>query len=163
MNDTNTITDHPKTWLKAVKDAIPHSNESLDAEMSGVELAFRRIEEFIEDKQPSIDAAMISAQNDMFRIGLTNTKLGKIVATAEVANGPAEFLEKCIKSVREFDEFTYHNDPLGHHDMGFFCVDDQQMCWRIDLFDTDFKGGSENPTDIKITRRVLTIAHRHDM
>lgn len=53
--------------------------------------------------------------------------------------------------------FTEDNDPFGDHTFGTVTVSTQKLFWKIDLYDLDFKYGSERPFDPAVTRRALTI------
>lgn len=67
---------------------------------------------------------------------------------------PAETL---IKRVAQFDEFTEHNDPHGEHDFGAFEFHRHQLFWKVDAYDQDYANGSDDPTELSKTNRVLTI------
>ncbi len=60
-------------------------------------------------------------------------------------------------AVAEFDDFTEDNDPYGEHDFGLFDYDGHKIYWKIDYYDNDLQFGSEDPADIDVTTRVLTI------
>ena len=75
--------------------------------------------------------------------------------------------------IETFDAFTDDNDPYGERDFG--CVyqladrswtterppsrDDsqEQVFWKLDYYDRDLAGASEDAADPMLTRRVLTI------
>ena len=60
--------------------------------------------------------------------------------------------------VRDFDNFTEENDPYGEHDFGAFEVEGVgRIFFKVDYYDTDYSGGSDDPTDLEKTRRVLTV------
>ena len=66
-----------------------------------------------------------------------------------------------IKKLQNFNTFTEDNDPHGEHDFGSFEVDGNRIFWKIDYYDRASFGtddvGSEDPTDIEQTLRVLTV------
>ena len=62
------------------------------------------------------------------------------------------------KIVAEFDAFTEDNDPHGEHDYGSFTWRGTDCFWKIDYYNTDLSGGSNDAADPSITARVLTIA-----
>ena len=66
-----------------------------------------------------------------------------------------------MQRVQTFSEFTEDNDPYGDHTFGAFDVDGEggteKLFWKIDLYDTEYIMGSNDPTDVSVTRRVLTI------
>jgi hypothetical protein len=59
--------------------------------------------------------------------------------------------------VREFSDFSADNDPYGEHDFGSFEVGDDKFFWKIDYYDAHMEHGSEDPSDMFKTTRVLTI------
>ena len=64
----------------------------------------------------------------------------------------------CIAAlVRDFDNFTEENDPNGEHDFGSNTYEAHKIFWKIDYYDTKYEMGSEDPSDLLQTRRVLTI------
>jgi hypothetical protein len=50
-----------------------------------------------------------------------------------------------------------HNDPHGEHDFGAIDEDGVRFFWKIDTYDRDMSAHSPDPTDPKVTTRVLTI------
>lgn len=106
----------------------------------------------------------IQELNDRFRRG-DATIPGTVAAT----NGVQALLAEAGKSfealasvVRYFDDFSEDNDPHGEHDFGKFYFLDANFFWKIDQYNTTFDGGSEDPTDLSKTRRVLTIMLTHE-
>jgi len=65
--------------------------------------------------------------------------------------------EMLIQRVAQFDDFTEQNDPHGEHDFGAFEFHGHQLFWKVDAYDEDYNIGSDDPTDLSKTRRVLTI------
>lgn len=65
--------------------------------------------------------------------------------------------DKIVGIVSDFNEFTDDNDPHGEHDFGSFTYLDETCFWKIDCYDADYSMGSDDPTDLSKTRRVLTI------
>ena len=111
------------------------------------------------------EAVLIAEQNDRFRRtwAADFTVPGRIVMTRGVADlspaGKAIIMER----VQRFDAFTEDNDPYGDHGFGAFEFEvggnGYHIFWKIDLYDTDYSMGSDDPSDPKATRRVLTIMH----
>lgn len=62
-----------------------------------------------------------------------------------------------IEKVETFDDFNADNDPHGEHDFGSFGQGGERIFWKIDYYDLDLTGGSEDPSDPTKTVRVLTI------
>lgn len=69
----------------------------------------------------------------------------------------AAFMHDCFQAVKAYDDFTPDNDPHDTHEMGFMEVAGKKVWWKIDLYDLNYEYGSENPTALAETRRVLTV------
>lgn len=101
----------------------------------------------------------IAQHNDAFRQGDPNVP-GQRVITA----GINELLKQLdipvvqlAQQVAEFSDFTEDNDPHGEHDFGTFEFHRHKCFWKIDYYDRDYSMGSDDPSDLSKTRRVLTI------
>ena len=68
-----------------------------------------------------------------------------------------DFVARALAAVRDFSDFTPHNDPYGEHDFGAFELDGVKLNWKIDCYDRALEYGSPDPGDAEKTRRVLTI------
>jgi hypothetical protein len=68
-----------------------------------------------------------------------------------------EDMADILRRVYEYDDFTDDNDPNGERDFGLFEYEGEKIFWKIDYYDRDLKGGSEDPSDPEQTTRVLTI------
>jgi Protein of unknown function (DUF3768) len=90
--------------------------------------------------------------NDAFRRSLVG---GRVAATARVAIR-SDFSE-ILDRVRSFGEFTEDNDPYGERDFGAFKHPGERFFCKIDYYDRDLTAGSRDPSDEKVTCRVLTI------
>ena len=114
---------------------------------------------------PTPDAVKIAEQNDRFRTtwGADFTVPGQIVMTRGVADLSPAAKAIIMARVQGFDTFTEDNDPYGDHSFGAFDIekagDSHRIFWKIDLYDTDYTMGSDDPTNLDVTRRVLTILH----
>ena len=103
----------------------------------------------------------ICALNDAFRSELS--PVGPAIAdnTLVITHGVAAeghaFVDRAVKAVREFAEFSESNDPYGEHDFGSFELDGIALNWKIDYFDKSLEWGSPDAADPAVTRRVLTI------
>ena len=110
-------------------------------------------------------AAEIAAQNDRFRNtwGADVTVPGQIVMTRGVADLSPAAKAIILQRVQTFDAFNNDNDPYGDHTFGAFEFEIAEhayhIFWKIDLYDTDYAMGSEDPANVAVTRRVLTILH----
>ena len=107
------------------------------------------------DKVAQVDRSKVIAElNDTFRTTFVG---GSVLMTAGVeALGP-EFVAEALTAVRTYCAFTKDNDPYGEHDFGSFDLDGEKLFWKIDCYDPSMEYGSEDPSDSKITRRVLTV------
>jgi hypothetical protein len=101
----------------------------------------------------------IAQQNDQFRQGDLSIP-GQRFVTA----GISELLkrleippEEMAQAVAEFSEFTEDNDPHAEHDFGAFEFHHHKLFWKIDYYNRDYSIGSDDPSDLTKTRRVLTI------
>ncbi|MEJ8563255.1 DUF3768 domain-containing protein [Yoonia sp. GPGPB17] len=106
----------------------------------------------------------IAQLNDAFRKG-DPTVPGQRFVTAGVVHLLQQLdlpTETLIQRVAQFDDFTEHNDPHGEHDFGAFEFHGHQLFWKLDCYYQDYALGSDDPTDLGKTRRVLTIMLAHE-
>jgi hypothetical protein len=103
-------------------------------------------------------AITIAEQNDRFR-RKGNDPLGQYVSTQQVAAMPLLDYIALNQMVKTFDNFTEGNDPYGEHDFGSIEFKGEKYFWKIDYYDESYEYGSEDPSNLAITRRVLTIMH----
>jgi len=103
----------------------------------------------------------IATQNDQFRqwMGQPNSSVpGQALMTAGVAALSQAQQAAILAKVRSFDTFTEDNDPYGEHDFGAIDIEGVgRIFWKIDYYDVNYQFGSEEPSDLAQTRRVLTI------
>ncbi|MEM6890663.1 MAG: DUF3768 domain-containing protein [Pseudomonadota bacterium] len=107
----------------------------------------------------SSKAAQIAKLNDAFRKGDPSLP-GQRFATAGVLHLLRQLnipMETLIQRVAQFDDFSDTNDPHGEHDFGALEFHGHQLFWKVDAYDIDYALGSDDPTDLSKTRRVLTI------
>jgi len=103
----------------------------------------------------SHQSAKVAELNDLLR---TTFLTGKVVFAQGVRALPETVRDDVLSQVREFAAFTEDNDPYGEHDFGAIEHDDAgRVFWKIDYYDRDYLCHSPDPTDPKVTRRVLTI------
>ena len=106
----------------------------------------------------------IAQLNDAFRRGDPSVP-GQRFVTAGVVHLfkqleiPAETL---IQRVAQFDDFDDANAPNDQRDFGAFEFHGHHLFWKMDAYDTDYALGSDDPTDLRKTRRVLTIMLAHE-
>ena len=74
----------------------------------------------------------IRAQNDKFRQHLVG---GFAVITPGVAALGKESVERIVRTIAVFDNFSHANDPHGEHDFGSFETDGNTIMFKIDYFD----------------------------
>jgi len=96
----------------------------------------------------------IRALNDAFRQTLVG---GRVMLTSGVADLPDEVRAAAIQMVVSFNQFTGANDPHSEHDFGSFELPGRKFFWKIDYYDKRCAFGSEDPSDPKVTTRVLTL------
>lgn len=114
-----------------------------------------------------LQASAIAAQNDLFRKALIDPMAalemqgkgiqGQVLVTPGVSGEGVEFQAAALAAVATDTRFTEDNDPYGDHTFGTVTVSDQKLFWKIDLYDLNFKYGSERPFDPTVTQRALTI------
>jgi len=96
----------------------------------------------------------VSDLNDALRKTLAG---GRVVLTHGVNELPLAQINALMARIRAFDAFTEDDDPYGEHDFGAVDVGDVRVFWKIDCYDLDMNFASPDPTDPKVTTRVLTI------
>lgn len=103
--------------------------------------------------------ALIALQNDQFRRALGQGEIpGEAVMTAGIAALEQEQITAITIAVVNFDNFTEENDPFGEHEFGSIEITDVgTVFWKIDYYAPDRMRGSEEPSDLTQTHRVLTI------
>ena len=99
-------------------------------------------------------SAKIAALNDWARY---NLKGCRVYLTAGIAAFPDEEQDLIVAKVRNFSQFTEDNDPYGEHDFGAFDHAGDRIYWKIDYYDAQVENGSPDPTNPKVTTRVLTV------
>lgn len=99
-------------------------------------------------------AAKIAALNDKLR---QKAEGGQIIFTAGVSARGIPFSARVLAAVRGASVFPKEDDPYGEHDFGVVHVDGEKLYWKVDYYDSTLTTHSDDPTDPKVTRRVLTI------
>ena len=103
------------------------------------------------------DSETIAALNDELRRATGPSRLGRVVLTRGVAALDEQIVTQILKSVRDFDNFDEGDNPYGERDFGAFESAAGKVFWKIDYFDNDLKFGSEDPANVEVAARVLTI------
>ncbi len=109
------------------------------------------------------ETAIIAAQNDQFRRAILNQPAepqpvqGRLLVTPGVMAEGEDFMLQALQLTADYEAFHTDSDPYGLHEMGVITVFKTKVWWKIDLYDTDYRYGSDAPADPEQTRRVLTI------
>ena len=82
---------------------------------------------------------------------------GRVVMTEGVDALSPEIKAEVLNQVRHFETFDHDNDPHGEHDLGNLKIAGERFFFKIDYYDLEMEGGSEDPSDPAKTTRVLTI------
>ncbi len=99
-------------------------------------------------------ALRIRALNDRLR----REALGSmIMVTAGIAALDDEIKRAILIAVRDFDAFTPDNDPYCEHDFGSVDVAGITVFWKIEAYERSLTLASPDPSDPRVTRRVMTI------
>jgi hypothetical protein len=96
----------------------------------------------------------IRALNDELRQYLLG---GLTVITPGVAALGQQAVERIVKTIAVYDDFCHANDPHEEHDLGSFEADGQTIFFKIDYFDKNLTYHSPDPSDARVTERVITI------
>jgi hypothetical protein len=82
---------------------------------------------------------------------------GRVVITEGVDALSPEIKAEVLNQVRHYDRFDHENDPHGEHDFGNFEIEGERFFFKVDYYNLDVDGGSEDPADPAKTTRVLTV------
>ena len=82
---------------------------------------------------------------------------GTVMITPEVEALAPDARALLLQQVRQFDDFEAGSDPYGEHDFGAIELGGNRYFWKIDYYNRELDGGSEDPADPAKTTRVLTI------
>lgn len=99
-------------------------------------------------------AKKIALLNDSFRTTFVG---GTICVTAGLSERGEAFVKAALLATRSFTRFDTGNDPYHEHDFGSFSVEGEQLFFKIDYYDPSMLHGSDDPSNITATRRVLTV------
>lgn len=101
----------------------------------------------------------IQKLNDIHRKLLLPTVVLAADATAFMAN---KDLSPLLRKVQDFDDFNEDNDPYGEHDYGSFQFMGEAWFFKFDYYDKEMEFHSPDPSNPKVTCRVLTIGMQSD-
>lgn len=102
---------------------------------------------------------MIRDQNDRLRRGDVSIP-GKMIFTTGLQrlltdNNKAP--QEVILLVATYDDFSRDNDPHLEHDFGAFEFCGEKVFWKIDYYDEAILYGSNDPSNLTKTMRMLTV------
>jgi hypothetical protein len=102
----------------------------------------------------STEVDRIRELNDDLRKNLTG---GLAVITPGVAALGAAAVERIVKTIATFDDFSHANDPHEEHDFGSFDAEGETLFFKIDYYDKSLKMHSLEPSNPNVTERVITV------
>lgn len=125
-----------------------------------------------------IRAAKIAKLNDNVRLNMLRMHprftvlfmgaLANELQNADVLTG-LEVQTAVAAKIGAAGPFTVENDPHGERDFGSFELKKpgfneagEKIFWKIDYYDLEKENGSPDPTDIRVTHRVMTIFYASD-
>lgn len=82
---------------------------------------------------------------------------GKVLITSGVQSLSHSTQARLLQAIALFDDFTEANDPYNEHDFGAVDLEGDKYFWKIDYYDRRYEGGSPDPLDTEVTRRVMTV------
>ena len=98
--------------------------------------------------------ATIRDLNDNLRRTMTG---GRVMITNGIEALGLMKVTSILHGVRQFDDFSYANDPFDEHDFGALTWQGHRVFWKIDYYDKQLEFGSPDPADPGVTVRVITI------
>jgi hypothetical protein len=82
---------------------------------------------------------------------------GQIVITRRVHALTGPDVTGLLKALAAYDDFDADSDPHGERDFGVFDFAGAELLWKIDYYDSKLEYGSDDPANVNITQRVLTV------
>ena len=101
-----------------------------------------------------VKTEQIRLLNDNFRRSFLG---GRVMITPGVDALPPDTRATLLHQVRQFGDFEAGGDPYGEHNFGSIELDGTRFFWKVDYYNLELDGGSEDPADPAKTARVLTI------
>lgn len=92
--------------------------------------------------------------NDRFRRTFIG---GTVMITPGVDNLAPPLRAHLIRQIHQYRDFEASGDPYGEHDFGTIELHGVRFFWKIDYYNRELDGGSEDPSDPAKTNRVLTV------
>lgn len=106
-------------------------------------------------------AQAIARLNDDLRSAITRPAImagkGTLMITIGIQSLEIDTVGRILLAIQDFTSFTGDNDPHGEHDFGKVTVAGHDVFWKIDYYDKNLEFASEDPSDPRKTRRVLTV------
>ena len=108
-------------------------------------------------------AKIVAEQNDRFRRAAFGLPVphpapqGQVLMTPGISARDDAFRIALIHAVMAYEDFNPDCDPHGWHEMGVVEIEGETVWFKIDLYDEAYEYGSSDPTDLRFTRRVLTL------
>jgi len=96
----------------------------------------------------------IKALNDAFRRSFAG---GDVMMTLGFQELCPSIQLQAVRAIQSFSNFTDDNDPYGEYDFGEVIIQGVKVWFKIDYYDVDLEGGSPDPSDPSVTKRVMTI------
>ena len=82
---------------------------------------------------------------------------GIVLMTNGIAALGLERVNAVFAAIAQFDAFAPDNGPWGEHDCASLKVDGIRILWKIDYYYRDRQFHSPDPSDPKVTVRILTV------
>ena len=98
----------------------------------------------------------IRALNDRLRQHLSGNN-GTAIITVGIAALGDEAVARIVRTIAVYDDFCHENDPYEEHDFGAFEAEGHTIFFKIDYYDPTLTYHSDDPADLTITHRVITI------
>ena len=92
--------------------------------------------------------------NDDFRRTLSG---GQIMMTPGIAALGPDAVARLIEKVITYEDFSDDSDPHHEHDFGAIDIDGERAFFKVDYYSLDLQAHSPDPSDPKVTQRVMTL------
>ena len=99
-------------------------------------------------------AEAIARLNDKLR---TTGSGGQIMVTRGVSELPGFSAAELMAALKGYDGFDPDNDPHGERDFGDLTLWGEDLLWKVDAYDKAYQYASPDPTDERVSNRVLTV------
>jgi hypothetical protein len=99
-------------------------------------------------------SARICALNDALR---RFGRGGRVMMTSGIEALGVVRVARIMAAVAAFDAFTGENDPYAEHDCAILTVDGARVLFKTDYYDRNLAYHSPDPSDPKVTERVMTV------